>query len=91
MDDLGQFLSSYGDEWIDSGHRDFSYEVERIATGLSRTLLGLPALVMAVVRFVVEQRARKLRWHIDQIILRLENLKRLNRAISCASFSLIVL
>lgn len=39
VDDLAQFLPSYGaDDWSDSGHHDFPYEVERVASGLSSTL-----------------------------------------------------
>ncbi|MCY7261899.1 bacteriophage abortive infection AbiH family protein [Pseudomonas protegens] len=36
VSDLEGFLASYSDEnWSDSGHHDFQFEVERVATGLS--------------------------------------------------------
>lgn len=39
VSDLEQFLVSYSDEnWRDSGHHDFQFEVEKVATGLSGTL-----------------------------------------------------
>ncbi|RRV76558.1 bacteriophage abortive infection AbiH family protein [Stutzerimonas stutzeri] len=39
VSDLEGFLASYSDEnWSDAGHHDFQYEVDRVATGLSRTL-----------------------------------------------------
>lgn len=43
VDNLGQFMGSYGDEdWSDSGHHDFQYEVcnvvERLSTGLRSRL-----------------------------------------------------
>ena len=39
VSDLTGFLASYSDEnWSDAGHHDFQYEVDRVATGLSRTL-----------------------------------------------------
>lgn len=39
VSDLTCFLASYSDEnWSDAGHHDFQYEVDRVATGLSRTL-----------------------------------------------------
>ncbi|WP_426234796.1 bacteriophage abortive infection AbiH family protein [Pseudomonas sp. TWP3-2] len=39
VSDLEQFLVSYSDEnWRDSGHHDFQFEVENVATGLSGTL-----------------------------------------------------
>ncbi|RDL16215.1 bacteriophage abortive infection AbiH family protein [Pseudomonas jessenii] len=39
VSDQASFLGSYADEnWSDSGHHDFQYEVDRIATGLSRSL-----------------------------------------------------
>ena len=39
VDELVQFLGSYGaDDWSDSGHHDFQYEVEWVASGLSSTL-----------------------------------------------------
>lgn len=39
VSDLTGFLASYADEnWSDAGHHDFQYEVDRVATGLSRTL-----------------------------------------------------
>ncbi|MNF74667.1 hypothetical protein D3C84_567060 [compost metagenome] len=42
VDERVQFLGSYGaDDWSDSGHHDFQYEVERVASGLSSTLQEL--------------------------------------------------
>ncbi|MDF3930532.1 bacteriophage abortive infection AbiH family protein [Pseudomonas putida] len=42
VDERTQFLGSYGDDdWSDSGHHDFQYEIERVATGLSSTLQEL--------------------------------------------------
>ncbi|SFU61120.1 bacteriophage abortive infection AbiH family protein [Pseudoduganella namucuonensis] len=42
IDDLGQFMPSYGDDdWSDSGHHDFQYEVEQVVGRLSTRLLGL--------------------------------------------------
>jgi hypothetical protein len=42
IDDCAGFLQSYGaDDWSDSGHHDFQYEVERIAEGLSFKLREL--------------------------------------------------
>ena len=42
VSDLTGFLGSYADEnWSDAGHHDFQYEVDRVATGLSRTLQSL--------------------------------------------------
>jgi len=39
---LGHFMGSYGDDdWSDSGHHDFQYEVNRVAEGLSGTLQTL--------------------------------------------------
>lgn len=39
VSELETFLASYSDEnWSDSGHHDFQYEVERVANGLSTTL-----------------------------------------------------
>jgi len=39
VSELEMFLASYSDEnWSDSGHHDFQYEVDRVASGLSRTL-----------------------------------------------------
>ncbi|UCV19533.1 bacteriophage abortive infection AbiH family protein [Ferribacterium limneticum] len=39
IDDLGHFMSSYGaDDWSDSGHNDFQYEVERTVQMLSSEL-----------------------------------------------------
>ncbi|AMO93985.1 bacteriophage abortive infection AbiH family protein [Collimonas fungivorans] len=39
IDDCSQFLSSYGaDDWSDSGHHDFQYEIEKIAGDLSGNL-----------------------------------------------------
>ncbi|SDT95686.1 bacteriophage abortive infection AbiH family protein [Geopseudomonas guangdongensis] len=39
VSDLTGFLASYADEdWSDAGHHDFQYEVDRVATGLSKTL-----------------------------------------------------
>ncbi|AVI86657.1 MULTISPECIES: bacteriophage abortive infection AbiH family protein [Pseudomonas syringae group] len=39
VSELEMFLASYSDEnWSDSGHHDFQYEVDRVAIGLSRTL-----------------------------------------------------
>ncbi|WP_353232299.1 bacteriophage abortive infection AbiH family protein [Pseudomonas helleri] len=40
VSDMECFLGSYSsDDWSDSGHHDFQYEVDRVATGLSHTLL----------------------------------------------------
>jgi hypothetical protein len=37
--DLGHFMSSYGDEdWSDSGHHDFQYEVDQVVQRLSTEL-----------------------------------------------------
>nr|WP_236124080.1 AbiH family protein [Pseudomonas cichorii] len=37
--ELEMFLASYNDEnWSDAGHNDFQYEVDRVASGLSRNL-----------------------------------------------------
>ena len=42
VDERTQFLGSYGDDdWRDSGHHDFQYEIERVASGLSSTLQEL--------------------------------------------------
>lgn len=42
VDERMQFLGSYdADDWSDSGHHDFQYEVERVASGLSSTLQEL--------------------------------------------------
>lgn len=39
VSDMECFLGSYSsDNWSDSGHHDFQYEVDRVATGLSHTL-----------------------------------------------------
>ncbi|WP_162911995.1 bacteriophage abortive infection AbiH family protein [Pseudomonas putida] len=39
VDERTEFLGSYGaDDWSHSGHHDFQYEIERVATGLSTTL-----------------------------------------------------
>lgn len=39
VSDMECFLGSYSsDDWSDSGHHDFQYEVDRVATGLSETL-----------------------------------------------------
>ncbi|WP_027806965.1 bacteriophage abortive infection AbiH family protein [Burkholderia cenocepacia] len=39
IDDLGHFMSSYGDEdWSDSGHHDFQYEVDQVVQRLSSEL-----------------------------------------------------
>lgn len=39
IDDLAHFMPSYGaDDWSDSGHHDFQYEVERIVQNLSTEL-----------------------------------------------------
>jgi hypothetical protein len=39
IDDLGHFMTSYGaDDWSDSGHHDFQYEVDRIVESLSTEL-----------------------------------------------------
>src|SRR6266581_3083432 len=36
IDDLGHFMTPYGaDEWSDSGHHDFQYEVDRVVKCLS--------------------------------------------------------
>jgi len=38
---LTDFLPSYGaDDWSDSGHHDYQYEVGRVVEALSRTLLS---------------------------------------------------
>lgn len=42
VDDAGQFLTSYGsDEWSDSGHHDYQYELEETIASLSTRLLAL--------------------------------------------------
>ena len=42
IDDLGHFMMSYGDEdWSDSGHHDFQYEVGRVVQSLSTQLRSL--------------------------------------------------
>lgn len=39
IDDLGHFMGSYGeDDWSDSGHHDFQYEVEQVVGRLSSQL-----------------------------------------------------
>ncbi|RBB37561.1 hypothetical protein DPV79_21450 [Burkholderia reimsis] len=39
IESLGHFMGSYGDDdWSDSGHHDFQYEVERVVERLSREL-----------------------------------------------------
>ncbi|MES3710392.1 bacteriophage abortive infection AbiH family protein [Pseudomonas putida] len=39
VSDMECFLGSYSsDDWSDSGHHDFQYEIDRVATGLSHTL-----------------------------------------------------
>lgn len=39
IDNLGHFMASYGDEdWGDSGHHDFQYEVEKVVDRLSKEL-----------------------------------------------------
>jgi len=38
---MTDFLPSYGaDDWSDSGHHDYQYEVDRVVEALSRTLLS---------------------------------------------------
>lgn len=62
IESLEHFMPSYSsDEWSDSGHHDFQYEVERIASGLSSRLqtlfaewvrnLPIPDAASAPVRF----------------------------------------
>lgn len=42
IESLEHFMPSYSsDEWSDSGHHDFQYEVERVASGLSSRLQAL--------------------------------------------------
>lgn len=42
IDELGQFMPSYGnDDWSDSGHHDFQYEVEQVVGRLSTRLTVL--------------------------------------------------
>jgi hypothetical protein len=42
IDDLGQFMTPYGDDdWSDSGHHDFQYEVEQVVSRLSTRLTVL--------------------------------------------------
>lgn len=42
IDDLGHFMASYGDDdWSDSGHHDFQYEVEQVVGRLSTQLTAL--------------------------------------------------
>ncbi|WP_053932605.1 AbiH family protein [Pseudomonas coronafaciens] len=44
VDERTQFLGSYGDDdWSDSGHHDFQYEIERVASGLSSTFKSCSA------------------------------------------------
>ena len=39
LEDMSQFLASYGaDDWSDSGHQDFQYEVGRVVGALTETL-----------------------------------------------------
>ncbi|NKA72379.1 hypothetical protein GO285_01247 [Ralstonia solanacearum] len=39
VDNLGHYMVSYGaDDWSDSGHHDFPYEVEQVVTRLSKKL-----------------------------------------------------
>ena len=41
IDDMGQFMGSYGDDdWSDSGHHDFQYEVENVVRRLSSELVA---------------------------------------------------
>jgi len=41
LEDMSGFLPSYGaDNWSDSGHHDFQYEVDRVVSALSKTLLS---------------------------------------------------
>jgi len=41
LDDMTDFLPSYGaDDWSDSGHHDYQYEVGRVVEALSQTLLS---------------------------------------------------
>ena len=62
IESLEHFMPSYSsDEWSDSGHHDFQYEVERVASGLSSRLqtlfaewirgLPIPDAASAPVRF----------------------------------------
>lgn len=40
IDDMGQYMGNYGDdEWSDSGHHNFQYEVEKVVDRLSSQLL----------------------------------------------------
>lgn len=42
IDDLGHFMASYGDDdWSDSSHHDFQYEVEQLVDRLSTQLIEL--------------------------------------------------
>jgi hypothetical protein len=42
IDELGQFMTPYGDDdWSDSGHHDFQYEVEQVVSLLSTRLTVL--------------------------------------------------
>ena len=39
IDDASQFLMSYGaDDWSDSGHHDYQYELKRVVIAVSSTL-----------------------------------------------------
>ena len=41
LEDMSDFLPSYGaDDWSDSGHHDYQYEVGRVVEALSKTLLS---------------------------------------------------
>lgn len=45
IDNLGHFMASYGaEDWSDSGHHDFQYEVqnvtERLSRGMQQSLTG---------------------------------------------------
>ncbi|MDO4591757.1 MAG: bacteriophage abortive infection AbiH family protein [Comamonadaceae bacterium] len=41
IDDMGQFMGSYGDDdWSDSGHHDFQFEVENVVSRLSSELVA---------------------------------------------------
>ncbi len=39
IDNLGHFMASYGaEDWSDSGHHDFQYEVQNVTERLSRSM-----------------------------------------------------
>lgn len=60
IDDLEHFAASYGaDDWSDSGHHDFQYEVDRIVEGLSKRLMCRFGQWIRQLRIPTPETARK--------------------------------